>query len=453
MKRKLILLLVLFNIIYAGLFISIYRKHYVSLLSDVRRISNTLKPGFAVNYLSPEKYIEVGYGHCGIYNYLLQEELMKKGIMSRSVGIITTDNKTHSLSEVYFSDKWLLVDPMLGVVYKNSFTDILGNPELAGFYEGKIKTDRGKYYGKDFFSKVYRVSYTSNDYIAVPNEYLQTRVNNGSENVNPSDILLTNKSNVIKIQLPKDSSPLYISIQSTDDFVLGSGSQKNSTISRQFKKNTSQNILFKYFQVKNNIVFLPIEFPEDTNQVIKKITVNIYENRSNIEVYAQRYANKLSFISIIGEPVQIDMIRVTINGVESFKVDIGNSIEERDNFRYVYANEYYQNQEIIQGWGPKANDEKVSYRVAEYYKNSRYKHSPVSFIPKVPYSLNMNKIDAYLFISHKSDVKGKIGKSSFVKIYNTDTKKYTVLGEIKNSGKWTNSMYKIPDDIIKSQFN
>lgn len=76
-------------------------------------------------------HTEYGYANCKEFALILKDQLANLGYASRRVGLMSKSGDAHDLLEINLHGKWVLVDAMSNVIYKDSFLDILNNPQLA----------------------------------------------------------------------------------------------------------------------------------------------------------------------------------------------------------------------------------------------------------------------------------------------------------------------------------
>jgi hypothetical protein len=451
-KTKIILLLILLLVVTGLCYVGYTFAVPNSILNEVVIVSKELKPGFAVNYLSENTYKNLGYGHCGIYVYLLQKELERKNLSSRVVGLRTTDNRSHSLLGVLQNNKWVLADPTIGIVYKNSFVEILQNPSLANNYFGDPIKDRGNYYGKDFFEKAYLISFVSIDYTTIPADYIKASINTKTQQntVSLPVIITYDKTINISFKLPKGSRPLFISIISSHDFKIKNKNIGDNQFSPLLDKFSSKNILLRDKDFKNDTLSYSLEFNKENND--EKVTLATYfmDKRENIEKYIDIYAPLSSYISFTGGPVKVDSIEVLSNGKQIYTIDIGNSRMEKDNYRYIYADDYLGNTTPINGWGTIEYEGKISYRTAQYYPDSKNNYSIVTFIPRIKYNSIIK--NTYIKIRYKKDNLTNQEQNSFVNIYDVKTKKYIPIGQLESVGDWKEISIPFNSQLIKNTF-
>jgi hypothetical protein len=203
-------------------FESEYRNEDIDvLLTMVEKVSQDLKPGTVPGFVTIEFLREYGYGSCGEYNLLLMDDLEKLGIESRSYGIKTTDGRTHAVLDVKIGDKWVLTNPMMGIVYKHSFWDMLEHPKLADEYWGTALSERGAYYDSDFFAKVmYFVLPKMNEMTAIPMQGDLLSITNGEIQMQDHVIHIDKESDSVLIKWNRELQPKFLSLKSLTDFML-----------------------------------------------------------------------------------------------------------------------------------------------------------------------------------------------------------------------------------------
>ncbi len=102
----------------------------------------------------------MGEGNCGHYAYAASTLL--SNFSTVGISIWGKSGEVHRILEIYLGDKWHALDPTLGVLYENSFLELLKNPDLATKNIPLISIKNQemlKVYGPHLYSNVLKYDY------------------------------------------------------------------------------------------------------------------------------------------------------------------------------------------------------------------------------------------------------------------------------------------------------
>ncbi len=369
------------------------------LLKVVRDVSTKYEPGSVPTSWSEEKYKNDGFATCAQYAQILQNNLLKIGVPSRLWSITTFALQFHGLVEVFIKNKWVLVDPTIGIVYKNSFFEILKNPSLANRYIGSPFLGRGDTYGSSFFEKTAVINSDLNLSFLSDNIGL----------IDSNDIIDESKIRleINGVRVPFNESfiiknPLTVSIKWPHDISPPSFLSLNFTNSIRIENKKSE-----YINLNNSsaVIYAP-HFINSKNEILLLVTKNSLEatklqirpwiKRTDADIIVKsRVPNEALFL-FEGRKENIDSMKVICGNTIAWALDIGDVNSENLYWSYLFSrpNTKERNPD---NWSELFNENNISYRTTEWLGSKG--DTLVRFLPLADISSSEN---CSLEIRHKT---------------------------------------------------
>merc|ERR1711879_862022 len=173
------------------------KKEIDLIISHIEKVHNSITYGTGEkSALFTDEIFEVGSGHCGHYSRMLFRELLLLGYKPEIISIITFDKRSHSMLEVTLkSGKKILADATTNILYLNSATEIISNPDIL---ENNIigTSTKEMYSNKSFWKNIKTFKYLPYLDANLIKDFAQNNI----ENIIDFKYNTSNYSNEVKVK-------------------------------------------------------------------------------------------------------------------------------------------------------------------------------------------------------------------------------------------------------------